>query len=201
MKYLKDTNEIKLQYPNLDLDTLRILVYSDASFNNREENKSQLGYIILLSDASNRCAVLHYSSQKSKRVTRSSMGAETLAFVDAFDSALLIKNDLNRMINRDLPIVMMTDSEALFRILTRVRYTTERRLEIDIASAREAYQTREISNIAWIHSEDNYADDLTKLDGNGSLLKLLQNHQIDHDVRQWIIEKPENSTSQKTGVC
>lgn len=189
VKYLKETKDIRLKYPKLDLNSLRLLVYSDSSFNNREENRSQLGFIIVLSDNTNQCCILHYSSQKSKRVTRSSMGAETLAFVNAFDNALLIKHDLKRMLNMDIPILMITDSEALFRILTRVRYTTERRLEIDIASARQAYSTKEISNIGWIHTDDNYADDLTKIGGNGALLRLLKTHQVKHEIRQWIVEK------------
>lgn len=195
VKHLKSTCNIKLKYPKLDLSSLRLLVYSDSSFNNREGNKSQLGYIIILADETNNCCILQYSSKKSHRVTRSSMAAETLAFVDAFDNAILTKHDLRRLLNLDIPIIMLMDSEALFRILTRSRYTTERRLEIDIAAAREAYGSRKISNIAWIHSQDNYADDLTKINGNGSLLQLLQTHKIDHVIRQWIIESHSSKIS------
>ena len=122
------------------------------------------------------------------------MAAETLAFVDSFDNATLIKHDLKRMLNIDIPILMITDSEPLFRILTRSRYTTERRLEIDIAAAREAYARKEIANVAWIHSQDNYADDLTKLEGNGELTNLLRTHTINHPVRQWIIERSIHDT-------
>ena len=127
------------------------------------------------------------------------MGAETLAFVDAVDHAILIKHDLQRFLNAEIPILMMIDNEALFRILTRVRYTTERRLEIDIAYARQAYSERIISNIAWIHTDDNFADDLTKVNENGTLLKLLQTQKINNSVRQWIMEGPDNLISEKTG--
>ena len=201
---LKKTKEIKLQYPKLDLESIRLLVYSDSSFNNRKNGKSQLGFLIALADNTNRCSIIHYSSRKSHRVTRSSMAAETLAFVDAFDNASLIKHDLQRMLNTDIPLLMLTDSEPLFRILTKYRYTTERRLEIDISAAREAYHSREISNIAWIHSHDNYADDLTKINGNGALTTLLRSHIIKHNVRQWIIEKAPAKPSQiskQNGVC
>lgn len=49
--------------------------------------------------------------------------------------------------------------------------------------------------MAWIHSEDNYADDLTTVHGNGALVKLLQKHKIDHSIRQSIIEKPTDQNS------
>jgi hypothetical protein len=75
-----------------------MVVYSDASLNNLVDNRSKLGYVILLSDASNRCSLLHYSSHKSTRGTRSSMAAETLAFSNAFDNAFIIKHDIERMI-------------------------------------------------------------------------------------------------------
>ena len=93
IKFLKATPKIFLRSPPLDRHTLRMVVYSDASFNNLVENRSQLGYVILLSDASNQCALIHYSSHKSTRVTRSSMAAETLTFSNAFDNALIIKHD------------------------------------------------------------------------------------------------------------
>lgn len=147
VKCLKQTNDIKLQYPKLDLESLRLLVFNDSSFHNREDSKSELGFLIFLADKSNRCSVLHYSSKKSHRVTRSSMEGETLAFVDEFDPAIIINHDLRRMLNSDIPVVMLMDSEAIFRILTRSRYTTQRGLEIDIASARESYNNKEISNI------------------------------------------------------
>lgn len=207
VKKLKDTRDIKIKFPKLDLESLRLLVYSDSSFNNRKGSKSQLGFIINLADKANQCAMLHYSSKKSNRVTRSSMAAETLAFVDSFDNAVLIKHDLQRMLSKDIPILMLTDSEPLFRVLTRSRYTTERRLEIDIAAAREAYGKREISNVAWIHSHDNLADDLTKINGNGTLTQFLHTNSIHHTVRQWIVEKGNNGsgtvlpTSKQNRVC
>lgn len=43
---------ITLQYHKLDQYSLKIVCYVDASFNNRENGKSQIGFIIGLSDAS-----------------------------------------------------------------------------------------------------------------------------------------------------
>ena len=90
------------------------------------------------------------------------MAAETLAFSNAFDNVLIIKHDLERMIG-PVHLLMLTDSKALFDVLTRTRYTTERRLMVDIAAAREAFHERIISNIGLIRSEFNLRTDSPKL--------------------------------------
>jgi hypothetical protein len=185
IKFLKATPNIFLRYSPLDRRTLRMVVYSDASLNNLVDNRSQLGYVILLSDASNRCSLLHYSSHKSTRVTRSSMAAETLAFSNAFDNAFIIKHDIERMIG-PVHLLMLTDSKALFDVLTRTRYTTERRLMVDIAAAREAYHEQIISNIGLIRSEFNIADGLTKAGPNEALSKFLVTHCLDHPIEQYV---------------
>jgi hypothetical protein len=46
------------------------------------------------------------------------MAPEKLALVDAFDNAFILRRELSRMIGPDLPILMMTDSRALFDITT-----------------------------------------------------------------------------------
>jgi hypothetical protein len=110
------------------------------------------------------------SSHKTKRVARSTTAAETLAFFYAFDNAVILRHDLSGMIGTDLPILMMTDSRALFDTITRARSITERRFMVDIAAAREAYKEQTISNIGLLRSEFSPAEALTKLSANDSWL-------------------------------
>jgi hypothetical protein len=63
------------------------------------------------------------------------MAAETLAFVDVFDEAFIIRNERSRILSKDIALLMMTDGRALFDVITRARYTTERRLIVDVAAA------------------------------------------------------------------
>ena len=121
---LKYTSDLSLKFPQLDLDSLRLTVSCDASFNNNEDHTSQLSHIILLSDASESCSVLQFSSHKSRRVTRSTMAAETFAFAHAFDSGYTLKAGLERILGKTIPILMLTDSQALFDVLTRAKHTT-----------------------------------------------------------------------------
>jgi hypothetical protein len=191
--HLLRTPDIVLKFSPLDCDYLRLVAYADASFHNCYDDSSQLGYIIVLADASDTCAIIHYSSHKSKRVTRSTMAAETLAFVDAFDNAYILRHELSRMVGRDLPLLMMIDSRTLFDVTTRSHYTTERRLMIGIAAACEAYNDRTMCNIGLIRSEFNPADGLTKVSPNDALLKLLTRYKIDHPIEQFIVERDHDS--------
>jgi len=188
VRYLRKTRDLSLNYPRLDVNTLRIAVYADSSFNNRENARSQLGYIIILADASNKCCIIQYSSRKSRRVTRSTSSGEAFALTDGFDAAYVLRHDLQRMINVKVPILAFTDSEILFDIITRNKMTTEKRLMIDIKAIRESYNERELSNIALIASEDNPADAMTKMKSNSSLLSLMKTNTISHPIRQFVIQ-------------
>lgn len=77
-----------------DLDTSKIVVYSDAAFSTNSDHTSQLGYLVLLSDVGGTCNVLHYSSSMSKRVARSIFGSKIYAFADGFDFEFCMKKDL-----------------------------------------------------------------------------------------------------------
>ena len=43
IKHLKSTKEIKMKFPRLDQESLKLVIYSDASFANNEDNSSQIG--------------------------------------------------------------------------------------------------------------------------------------------------------------
>jgi hypothetical protein len=73
----KDNKHVKsidlpLRFPKLDINTLKLVVYTDSSFCNSEDMSSQLGYMNSISDSTGKCQHLHSSSNKSKRVTMKS---------------------------------------------------------------------------------------------------------------------------------
>jgi hypothetical protein len=89
---------------------------------------------------------------------------------------------------------MLTDSSSLFEAMARFRRTKEGRLMIDLYSMCEAYRSHDLDNIALIRSEHNYADDLTKLKGNGALLRLLKGEQVSHPVVRYVRNAWSNSS-------
>ena len=186
VKYLKKTANIGLRVQKLDQGSLHLRVYADASFANNNDLTSQLGYIILLADKFGKCNILHYASYKSRRVTRSVLGAEIYAFADAFDYAYVIRHDLEEIMEQKVPLQMLTDSRSLFDVIVKNSTTSERRLMIDIKDVRESYEHQLISNVGFVRSEDNPADAFTKPKHCDALQRILRTGYIDLHVEEWV---------------
>lgn len=163
-----------LRYSPLDVDSVHMPVYADASFATNDYLTSQLGYLVLLCDASNRYHVLDYSSRKSRRVVRSIMGGELYAFTDAFDISRTLLIDVRNAIRKPILLHMFTDSKQVFDVVTRGKRPTERRLAIYVSAVREAYTKREIGRVGLVRGKDNPADSLSKTVSNNGLAKLLE---------------------------
>jgi hypothetical protein len=99
------------------------------------DGSSQLGYIIFLADGNGACQPMFWSSHKSRRVTRSVLGSETMALADAFDMAYALKHDMDMIIKQKVPIVILTDSQSLFEVIPRASITAEKRMMIDLCQA------------------------------------------------------------------
>lgn len=82
---------------------------------------------------------------------------------------------------------MFTDSASLFQVITKATRTSERRLMIDVEACREAYEKREIADIALIRSEYNLADCMTKIMDPHQLLELLKTNTLHNSVQQCVI--------------
>eukprot|EP00170_Pyropia_yezoensis_P005437 contig_22078_g5451 len=82
---------------------------------------------------------------------------------------------------------MLTDSKQLFDVITRASHPTEKRLMIDVAAAREAYNNQEISNVGLLKSEHNAADGLTKPHHCTALERIMSTGEDNNPVQQWII--------------
>lgn len=196
----KRTKDTCLSYGELDKESLHLRVYTDASFAGNDDLSSQLGFITLLCDKDDNTHILEYSSRKSKRVVRSILGGEVYAFADGFDRAFMIRHDLQMIYNMEIPLHILTDSLQMVDVITKASSKTERRLMIDIAAAREAYNREEISNVGLVSSDDNIADALTKENSNDALDKLIRTGLDKTPVQQWIIRTNTSSTTGDGGV-
>lgn len=67
--------------------TTRIVVFSDGSHATKEEQSSQLGYLILITENTH-WHLLECKSYKSRRVVSSPLAAETMNLADASESAI-----------------------------------------------------------------------------------------------------------------
>lgn len=197
IKRVKKEPKLGLLVHQLDVNSLYIIAHADSSFANLPDLKSQLGFVILLSDKTGRVNWLHFRSYKCKRIVRSVLGGETHAFVDSFDAAFSIRHDLQKMANINIPLKMVTDSDSLFKVIVQSSTTTERRLMIDIEASREAYRERKIDNMGWIRSDGNLADGLTKINKTDLIQQVMRTGRLGRIADQWVI-RPRVETSNST---
>lgn len=199
IKKAKAGRDISLTYPKLDRTTLRLRVYADSAFANNKDQSSQMGYVILLCDGTGQAHVLSYTSRKCKRVVRSIMAGEVYAFSAAFDEAFVIRYDLERLYSRHIPLIMFTDSKQLFDVVTKASHPTEKRLMVDIAAARQAYNRQDISSVGLIASEHNLSDAMTKPRCGPALDTFLRTGVVHTPVVQWVNRSPVGPRSLATG--
>jgi hypothetical protein len=57
----------------------------------------------------------------------------------------LVKTTLDLILNKDVLLIVYTDSKSLYNCLVKLGITQEKRLIIDVISMREAYKRREIA--------------------------------------------------------
>ena len=75
-------NVSNLQFPKIEHSSVCIAGYSDAVFANNHDLESQLGRVILLMDDKNSAIPIAFKSYKSRKVTRSVLSDEFIAFAD-----------------------------------------------------------------------------------------------------------------------
>ncbi|KAJ6019518.1 hypothetical protein N7522_001585 [Penicillium canescens] len=141
-----------------DLSTAKLFVFIDGSFANNKDFSSQIGYEIILANESAQNEefeitgnLTHWSSTKSKRVTRSVLASEIYGMVGGVDMAIVIGTAIKMIMDQlgfgKIPTIVCTDSYSLYECLVKLGTTKEKRLMIDIMALRQPYERREI--IEW----------------------------------------------------
>ena len=125
-------------------------VFVNTTFANNRDLSSQVGFVVALMENAGAANIIHYSSQKSKRITRSTLAAELYAMMNGFDTATALKALFDQLglnesavtnqpcTNADnpskgpRPMVIYTDSRSLYDSLVSLNSTAEKRLLIDL---------------------------------------------------------------------
>jgi hypothetical protein len=81
-----------LMYVKLDINTLCLLVFTDALFINNKDLSSQIGYILVLADMMNKANIIYWSLIKCKRITRSVLASELYVMAYGFNIGAAIKS-------------------------------------------------------------------------------------------------------------
>ena len=182
-----DNHSRGLKFVRLDIDTLRLIVFTDASFANNADASSQIGFVIVLADEQNNANIIHWSSIKCKRVTRSVLASELYATAHGFDTGIVIKTTLEKIINKPIPLILCTDSKSLYDCLVKLGSTQEKRLMIDLMCLRQSYERRQITEVKWISGDTNPADAMTK--GKKpcqALTDLIDTNKVNLSITGWV---------------
>jgi len=115
------------------------------------------------------------------------MAGEVIAFSDMFDVAITLAEEIRTIYKRSIPLHLLTDSKALFDIISKGSRTSEKRMMLDIAAAREGFRDKIISDIGFVRSSYNLADGLTKPMQQASLQSVLKSGKLTARAEQWII--------------
>ena len=185
------TTKRGLSFVKLDMSNTKIVVFTDSSFANNHDLSSQIGYVVTMVDGNGNANVIHWSSVKCRRITRSVLASELFALALGFDAGAVIKSATDKFLGSNpIPLAVAVDSRSLYDCLVKLGTTTEKRLMVDIMALRQSYQRREIAEVLCIEGGKNVADAMTKARPCDALTRLINTNRLDMDAIRWVTRAP-----------
>ena len=156
------TDQVSLFFPVLT-GNIHLQCYSDASFANMSDCKSQCGFIIFVADEDGKRCPIMWKSRKIRRVVGSTLAAETLALVEVAESAYYLGKILEDMsIDGKVPIKCFVDNKSLVEALRSIKKVDNKYLRINIASLKDMIERGDITSVEWINTKKQLANCMTK---------------------------------------
>ena len=170
----------QLVYPKLnEKDKLFYVSYFDASVGREQDGKSQLGAVHFLTTEQARrgpapASVIEFTTNKSGRVLRSSMSAESCSMSGCVDRHLYGRLVIDRLLLGNRPLDanwrttmgltggVVTDAKSLFdHLSTTGQLPTERQTMLDLMVSRHHLESGAYE-LFWVPTHRQFADCLTK---------------------------------------
>ena len=170
--YKVNKEQAYVHFPKLTLSSVHLRVYSDASFNNLPDGGSQEGFLVLLSDSSNKCSPISWDSNRIKRAVRSTLAAETLALNDGCDTAFFASKlscSILSSVGTELKIVAVTDNQSSVDAIHSSSLISDRRLRVEMSALRQ-YQASSQVDFQNVKGTHQLSDVLTKRGASNKLL-------------------------------
>lgn len=116
---LKETSDQGISLVLLDLETLKLVVVTDASFYNTNNFRIQMGFVVMMADADSRDNIIHYASKKCHRVSRSVMAAKVHGLVVGFEFAFVIRDMIEGILAQDVRVEAYVQRQTLFNVVAK----------------------------------------------------------------------------------
>ncbi len=100
-----------LRFVKLDLISLKLVIFTNASFANNHDLSSQIGFVITLVDRSNNANIIHWLSIKYKRVNRSVLASELYVMIHGFDIGAVLKSTFESIWKQSVQMIFCTHSK------------------------------------------------------------------------------------------
>lgn len=88
-----------------------------------------------------------------------------------------------------VPLYIFTNVKSIFDKITASKRLRELQLINDIADIRRAYKRNEITNVAWVRSEQNVANNFTRRNGNSILNYLKRIGKLSFITERWVYKE------------
>ena len=151
------------------LQDLKLIAYSDASWANMPNLKSQSGQMFMIGTKAEQyvdnfpATLVHWKSARIKRVCRSTFAAETLSMTDCADTAIMLRRFIEHWLDQKIDLECYTDCKSLAETLKMLQpEASEKRLKLDLLGLRENLENKVITRMLWIPTQCQIADALTK---------------------------------------
>ena len=179
---LKDTKSF-MTFPRLDHNSLKIVVFTDASLGNINEGLGSTGaYIVWVMDKTGNCCPIAWNPHKIRRVVRSTLAAEMLSLGEGLDAASHYRQMLQEILGFDIKTINIeanVDNKSVVEAISSTRMVEDKRLRVDIATIQESLKFQDCSRIHWVAGHLQLADVMTKQGASGfHLLNVLQSGQM-----------------------
>ena len=106
-----------LKFIKLDINTLQLLVFIDASFTNNKDLSLQIRYIIILANTTKKANIIYWSLVKYKRIIQSVLAFKLYSIAYGFNISTIIKSIINKILQVNLLLVLYTNFKSLYNCL------------------------------------------------------------------------------------
>ncbi len=185
----------ELRFVSLNQKQLKLMIFTDVAFANTLDLHSQIDYVVCFTNDVH-ANLIHWSSIKCKRITRSVLAIELYVMINDFNVEAVIKSIIDRMLHISLSLILLTNSKSLYACLVKLDTIAEKRLMIDLMCFKQSYERRKIAEIRWIDENINLADAMTKSKFCNALIKLIDINIIELKIIEWVERTTKHSDDQ-----
>ncbi len=178
------TQNVSLHFPcSLDIYSVSVVSFCDASFANLPNAGSQGGFISFIVDKNGLYSPVTWQSRKIRRVVKSTIAAECLAAVEAAENTIYIATLLGAIIKSPrVDTFLFCDNRNLVNAVHSSTNLDDKRLVIDVSVLRDLVDQGELTKFLWVSTDCQLADVLTKQGASAKLLcEILNNLELRFD--------------------